>query len=478
MSISKIKKAVALVALAVLASCGGGGGGGGTTEARVTGVADAQVLEGDTGTSTLRFVVSLDKAVGSGVHLTWSTVTTYKGGTGAATGGATCGAGVDYISVSNRDLLIAAGNTSAEIQVTVCGDTTFEPNETLAVKWSTVDNSGTALGTIVNDDAGGLNGTGVAGSYGRDSNPLTNDGTDGRLGFSFAQVASGACTRDKVTGLLWENKAGTGTHSPSGTYTYANLAAFVAAVNAENLCGFNDWRLPTPEELASLVDNGSGGVPAIDSTFFPNSQPSPYWTSTTTQDGLGTNAWFVDFLTGAVSWDNKTNAKAARLVSNGGSTAPAPLPTSCTDSTRFTNNGDGTISDKRTGLMWKQCAEGLSGTSCTTGAGGSFDWNAALARPAATNADANGSGLGYADWRLPTRAELSSITEREQCFNPAANQATFANAEPLGFWTSTPYAYNTSLAWAVDFMEGEVGPALKTGSGSSSKRVRLVRAGQ
>ena len=479
MSISMIKGPVALVALAVLASCGGGGGG--PTEARVTGVADGQVLEGDSG-STLRLAVTLDKAVVGGVRLTWSTATTDKGGTGTATGGAACGAGVDYVAAANRDLQIVAGATSAQIDVTLCGDAAFEPTETFAVKWSTSNNAGTAIVTVVNDDAGGLNGTGVAGSFGRDSNPLTNTSADGRLGFAFAKAPSDTdfrCTRDKVTGLLWEGKAagGGGTHDATRTYAYADLAAFVAAVNTESLCGFSDWRLPTPEELASLVDNGAGTVPAIDGTFFPNTQGARYWTASSYRDGVGQDAWFVDFATGTVAMDNKTRTFAARLVSNGGFTAPAPLPASCTDSTRFTDNGDGTVSDKRTGLMWKRCVEGLAGTSCTTGTAGAFDWTAAVARPAAANADAS-AGLGYGDWRLPTRAELSSITEREQCFNPSANTATFPGAEPLGFWTATPFATNPSLAWAVDFFDGQVGPAQKTGAGSSSKRVRLVRAGQ
>ena len=484
MSLSTIKKAVAVTMLAALAACGGGGGGGG--EASVTGVANGQLLEGDSGTSTLTLNVTLDHPVVAVLHVNWSTASSGKAGgasTGSATGGAACGAGVDYVSVSNRDQVIQKGSASAQLEITVCGDTMFEPTETLKINWSSGGASGTAIATIVNDDAGGLNGTGVATSFGRDSNPLTNDNADGRLGFSFAQVPDAAanvqCTRDKVTGLLWEGKAagGGGLHDATQTFAYADLAAFVAAVNAEALCGYTDWRLPTPEELASLVDNGKSGAPTIDGTFFPNQQAARYWTGTSYRDGVAQDAWYVDFATGTVAADNKAQAFAARLVTRGGTTAPADLPLSCTDSSRFTDHADGTVTDNRTGLMWKRCVEGQTGSACT-GTAAAYEWDAAQARPAAVNADVAGAGLGYGDWRLPTRAELSSIAEREQCFNPAANTATFPTATPEGFWTSTPYALNATLGWAVDFFDGQVAPAVKTGSGSASKRLRLVRAGQ
>lgn len=477
------KKAGALLALAALAACGGGGGA--EAEATVSSVSAPTILEGNAGTSELLFTVSLDKPAVRGVQVTWSTASTAKaggGGTGSATGGAACGAGIDYVGADGQTLDIARGSSSGVIRVPVCTDAVFEPLETLKVVWSQGGGSSSVLGTIVNDDAGGLNGTGVAGSFGRDSLALTNAGGDGRLGFSFATVADGGgvnCTRDNVTGLLWEGKGGAGIHAAALTFTWANLANHVTAVNAANLCGFNDWRLPTPEELASLVDNGLAAAPTLDSTWLANQQTvAPYWTGTTYRDGTTLNAWFVDFLTGTVSLQAKANAYHVRLVTRGGTAAPAPAPASCVDASRFTVHGDGTVTDARTGLMWKQCAEGLAGAACGSGTAQSVAWAAAVAHPASVNADAAGAGLGHADWRLPTRAELSSITEREWCDNTPGGVSVVASVFPatgaVDYWTATPDAFNAAQAWRVGFRDGEVGPALKTGA----KRMRLVRAGQ
>jgi hypothetical protein len=45
---------------------------------------------------------------------------------------------------------------------------------------------------------------------------------------------------------------------------------------------------------------------------------------------------------------------------------------------RFTDNSDGTVTDSATGLIWKQCSEGLSGVGCRSGMPTIFDWQRAL----------------------------------------------------------------------------------------------------
>ncbi len=80
---------------------------------------------------------------------------------------------------------------------------------------------------------------------------------------------------------------------------------------------------------------------------------------------------------------------------------------------------------------------------------------------------------GFSDWRLPNIVELQTIVERENV-RPAINTTVFPNASRSWFWSSSPYAYNSSLAWNVNFDDGYGNNGNKnTGSG-----VRLVRGGQ
>ena len=102
-----------------------------------------------------------------------------------------------------------------------------------------------------------------------------------------------------------------------------------------------------------------------------------------------------------------------------------------TPTSRFTLNGDGTVTDNTTGLMWKQCVEGLSGAGCAAGSASTMDWKAALDH-AATH-----SFAGYSDWRLANIKELGSIVETA-CLSPAVNLAVFPNTPSSLVWSASP----------------------------------------
>lgn len=128
------------------------------------------------------------------------------------------------------------------------------------------------------------------GMVGRDVTEPTN--TDGKLGFSYSAVGAYSkeeCVKDNITGLTWEGIPTSGPRAATDTVSY------VAAVNAAKLCGYSDWRLPTANELQTLVDYSVAyHSPTIDGTWFPNTRSEAYLTSTGLA-GYASRAWSVYF---------------------------------------------------------------------------------------------------------------------------------------------------------------------------------------
>jgi hypothetical protein len=121
----------------------------------------------------------------------------------------------------------------------------------------------------------------------------------------------------------------------------------------------------------------------------------------------------------------------------------------------FTYNGNGTVTDSKTGLMWQQ------------GEPGYMAWDSALSY-------CEGLSLGgHSGWRLPNIKELESLTDDTR-WNPAIDTAFFPNAYASGYWSSTTCANYPGSAWGVGFFYGFVGYDLK----SDYYYVRCVRGGQ
>lgn len=114
-------------------------------------IAGVSAAEGNLGTSTMTFTVTQSAASGL------TTTVNFATNAGTATVGASCTTGVDYLNASGV-VTIAAGSTTATIPVTICGDATFEPDETFTVTLSIPANATLATavstGTITNDDTG------------------------------------------------------------------------------------------------------------------------------------------------------------------------------------------------------------------------------------------------------------------------------------------------------------------------------------
>ena len=150
---------------------------------------------------------------------------------------------------------------------------------------------------------------------------------------------------------------------------------------------------------------------------------------------------------------------------------PESIPASTPDS-QLQDNGDGTITDTKTGLIWKQCLEGQSGSDCASGSVETFTWQQALQRAQTVNS--SGGFAGFSDWRLPTIKELISLVEH-QCVGPAINLTRFPHASSDGLWSSSAVAGHTSGAWFVSFYDGYTGWNSKFNGYS---QLRLVRSGQ
>ena len=134
---------------------------------------------------------------------------------------------------------------------------------------------------------------------------------------------------------------------------------------------------------------------------------------------------------------------------------------------RYSDLADGTVVDNRTGLMWKKCSEGLSGSSCATGSATTHTWQGAL------NLAQQATDAGYNDWRLPNIKELASLAAHDR-YNPAINSVVFPNTQSSGYWSSSPYAYYSGNAWLLYFSSGyDYG-----GYRNLNYYVRLVRGGQ
>lgn len=297
---------------------------------------------------------------------------------------------------------------------------------------------------------------------GRDTTHNTD--RDGYAGFDFVKLDSAgwalphgakdwACVRDRVTGLVWENKTD-GSNLRNGGWTYSwykpdvqgsgncfedgrcDTAKYVQDVNQTNLCGFADWRLPSAQELIGIVDYSvTAPNPTVDTYYFPvPTTGESFWTNIGTQ---------VSFVNGGS--DYSPEPQHVRLVRG-------------EQSISLVDRADGTVEMLGTGLIWAKCAQGLSGANCT-GKATEMSWHQALLT-------ANRSNVGgYGDWRLPNIKELQTLGHY---YDPNVMSA------PNGYyWSSSPTARSLNEAWQADLYNGNSTPSTSDKYGYGY--VRLVR---
>ena len=265
-----------------------------------------------------------------------------------------------------------------------------------------------------------------------------------------------AMVRDNVTGLIWEVKTDDGSiHDKDNTYDWLYARnQYPDELNKQAFGGYTDWRMPYIRELSYLVypDNkydGSGIPPAIQALYFPNTAKDGFWTYDI-NDKLVDHAWYVNFLWGDVFYDLWTEMKHVRAVRGDAEW----------EHDNYVDNGNGTVSDQYTGLMWQQDTADKRMT-----------WESALSYCEDLTL------AGYTDWRLPNRNELQSLVDKQPDANGDINIAkvfpdTFMT---YPYWTSTHQAVFPDSVWGVHFAFGNVVSNQQT---YNLDYVRAVRTGE
>jgi hypothetical protein len=153
-----------------------------------------------------------------------------------------------------------------------------------------------------------------------DVESCTLTGQDGELrsGIARSFTENNGTIADNVTGLMWEKLVDDDLfHDKDDNYTWSNtFLTKIGKLNALKLGGFDDWRVPSRNELATLVNAGAHG-PATFSVFHHNCSPGcsaatcsctasqAYWSSTS-DDSTPADAWVVSFDNGSVVTETKT----------------------------------------------------------------------------------------------------------------------------------------------------------------------------
>ncbi|MCP3979406.1 MAG: choice-of-anchor C family protein [bacterium] len=327
--------------------------------------------------------------------------------------------------------------------------------------------------------------------------PCAGTGQDGelQLGLStnprFLDNSDGTVT-DNLTGLIWLKDANCFGHDGWANALSASnsLAGGSCGLTDGSIAG--DWRLPNVRELYSLIDAGQVS-PALSAGHpFSAVQLLGYWSSSTSL-GVGDPSfgWSVQLALGVLNSEVKSLARGVWAVrdSVSGSSVPTTGQTTCWDASgspvacagtgqdgelqhgvsvvpRFSDNGDGTVTDNLTCLTW------LKNSDCY----GLESWSGALAMAngLATGSCGLSDGSAAGDWRLPNVRELHSLVDFGRSHPALPIGHPFANLPAAAWWSSTSNLSAPDAAWHVNFINGGFSGVLKT----TPDLVRPVRGGQ
>lgn len=486
---NRVNAAVAALGLALLTGCGGASNGSGNTD-------PAQPLPTNSISGTVTF---------KGAPLEGATVTDFLTNYNVVAATTTADANGNYSfsgmsatgDVPAQFYIYANQSGFAFYPVVASGAKVTRADYTGQFKGSGVPPSGLFFNVIdfvslPNGSVTGANFAAYDGSNPRISLPSTGQRTSYASGDDASAskgIAWSPSTRytdkqdgtitDTLTGLIWLKDAGC-----LGTALWANALTAVNAL-ADGQCSLADgslagsWRLPNLNELESLIDV-SASNPALSANHpFVNVSEGIYWSSTSYYGGVtgSDKAWTLRVGDGRYMNDTVANVKAASsnqvwAVKGAGDSGSIKLPSTGfylpyaagddgstrsgvgLTAPRFIDNYNGTITDTMTGLIWLKQANCLSGK-----------WSDALAAASslATGQCGLADGSSAAQWRIPNRNELQSLSDRAQTNLAAYFDYTYLNqdgsvyqapiftnyVEGEYYWTSTTDAADITEAWTV-----------------------------
>ncbi|KPA11305.1 secreted protein containing DUF1566 [Candidatus Magnetomorum sp. HK-1] len=344
------------------------------------------------------------------------------------------------ITQSEQKLMIAfdenpGGNRLGKITITL--------NETNISKTVDINQEGNIECPIMHPEVS----TGLISDSGQEKSADGVDGDDGdylinppsftkldQFGVALPDdVQSWTMVRDNVTGLIWDIKTDDGSfrdkdntyywydsnpetnEGKAGNEDVMNTENYINQLNEYRLGCHNDWRMPTLNELATLINFGKTSPSAFE-VYFPNMQAQNYWSSTS-YSAYPSHAICIDFSTGKDQYKDKDNMRLFVRAVLG-------LKRSGQEK-RFIEKGNNITVDTHTGLVW-------------------------TIRPTLEKKNFNDAVLfcenltlnGNDQWRIPTIAEMRSILD----YNFSFEQPPLKQEE---YWSGTIYSDN--YAWLFNY---------------------------
>ncbi len=304
--------------------------------------------------------------------------------------------------------------------------------------------------------------------YGQDANFIGNQP-------SYTDNGDGTVT-DNVTGLMWQQSADLNGDGFINIADKLSQAEALAGADTFSLAGYDDWRLPSIKEAYSLFmmsgedPSGYQGTDTENLTPFINTE---YFDIDYGDTDAGERIIDAQFASTSLYVSTTMNGDETMFGVNfvdgrikGYPSGPMPGQTEdkqfyvlyvrgneAYGQNDFVDNGDSTITDQATGLMWMQFDSEIG-----------MDWEAALAWAQTKNSE---SYLGYSDWRLPDVKELHSIldysrspaTTNSAAIDPLFECSTITDegdAENYPFyWSSSTHANMQNGAWGAYLCFGE-----------------------